>query len=108
MRFARVLTWLNLGGAAVSLVYLVVLLAATPPLYPCENDSGSTPANAGGSAAFCLLYGIVSFLISIGLAIGVSSEAKPWARRALLTALLLALVAGGAVFADAARWTCWE
>jgi hypothetical protein len=108
MRVARFLTWTNLAGAGVALVSLVMLLAASPPRFLCESDSDSAPWDAGGIAGFCLLYGIVSFLVSIGLALGVPGEGRTWARRALFSALLVAIVAGGAFFADLARWTCWE
>jgi hypothetical protein len=35
------------------------------------------------------------------------SADRPWVKRAIGAAVLAALVAGGAVFADLARWTCW-
>ena len=108
MSVARFLTWTNLAGAGLALVSLVVLLAASPPRFLCGNESASTPGSMGGVAGCCLLYGVASFLVSIGLALGVPGEGRSWARRALFTALLVAIVAGGALFADFARWTCWE
>ena len=108
MSVARFLTWTNLAGTAVALIALVILLASSPPRFICGSDSDPQPASMGSAAELCLLFGIASFLVSIGLAIGVPNEGRTWARRALLTALLLAIVAGGAFFTDLARWTCWE
>jgi hypothetical protein len=98
----------TLGMATIS---LVLLLAATPP-FECGEDYASppTPVHSGGVALASLAAGAVGLLVAMGLMIGLprtDTEQRRWGRDALATAFLVLLVAGGAVFADAARWTCW-
>jgi hypothetical protein len=98
------------AAGVLSLVSLCLLLAATPP-YECGEDYASppTPLHSGGIALGCLVYAIVGLLIGIGLRLGIGGAApgSRWANRAITAATLTLLVAGGAVFADAGRWTCW-
>ena len=106
----KLLTWLHAALAIVASLSLTIMLAASPP-YQCGDDyeSPPTPAHAGGLAILALVVAIVTTLVAIGLRIGVSkqADARVWATRAVSIGLVCVLVAGGATFADLARWTCW-
>jgi hypothetical protein len=109
MKTARFLTWASGAVTGISLVCLVLLLAYRPAS-ECVNsdyDSPTSPVHSGGIAFACLLYGIVATLVGAGLSIGLPAGSRRLGGRAVGMSVLVLLVAGGAVFADAARWTCW-
>jgi hypothetical protein len=107
---AKVLTQLEALALLLSAISLVLLLAATPP-FECGRDyeSPATPLHSGGLALVCLIGSVIGLLVGIGLKLGLprGTGDQSWATRGLLLATVVLLVAGGAVFADAARWTCW-
>jgi hypothetical protein len=109
MKAARFLSWASGAAAGASLVCLVLLLAYTPAS-ECLNsdyDSPVSPLHSGGIAFGCLLYSVVAVLVGTGLLFGLPPEHRSRAGRAIGLAVLALVAAGGAVFADAARWTCW-
>ncbi|MEP6812691.1 MAG: hypothetical protein ABI990_06865 [Actinomycetota bacterium] len=107
---AKILAAFELTAAVVSGVALILLLAGTPP-FECGTDyaSPTTPLRSGGWAVTCFVAAVIGLLVAIGMALAAprGSDGRIWARRAIGAALVATLVAGGAVFADLARWTCW-
>ena len=108
---AKVLTQLEALALLLSAFSLTALIAATPP-FECGRDyqSPPTPLHSGAIAIICLVGSVVGLLVGIGLKLGLprGTTDQSWATRGLLLATAVLLVAGGAVFADVARWTCWE
>jgi hypothetical protein len=109
-RPANILTAIELAAGVVSAFALTLMLAATPP-FECGDDyaSPTTPLRSGGIAALCLAVALIGLLVGVGIALATprGSVDRPWVKRAIGAAVLAALLAGGAVFADLARWTCW-
>jgi hypothetical protein len=107
---ARVLTAIELAAAFLSGIALILLLAATPP-FECGDDyaSPTTPLRSGTVAGSCLAVAVIGLLVAAGIGLATPRDAadRPWVKRAIGAAVLAALFAGGAVFADLARWTCW-
>jgi hypothetical protein len=109
MKAARLITWASGAAAGISLVCLVLLLAYTPASQ-CLNsdyDSPTSPIHSGGIAFACLVYSLVAALVGTGLSFGLPAGRRRLGGRAVAVSLLAFAVAGAAVFADAARWTCW-
>jgi hypothetical protein len=107
---AKILTAVELATAALAALALTLMLAATPP-FECGDDyaSPTTPIQSGGIAAVCLAVALIGLLVGVGVALATprGSADRPWVKRGIGAAVLAALLAGGAVFADLARWTCW-
>ncbi len=107
---AKILTAVELAAAGLSGIALVLMLAATPP-FECGSDyaSPATPLRSGTVAGSCLGVAVIGLLVAIGVALGTTRDSadRPWVNRAIGAAVLAMLLAGGAVFADLARWTCW-
>jgi hypothetical protein len=96
------------GG--VALLALVLLLAFTPP-FECGNDyaSPATPIHSAGIALTCFVVAFLGVILATGMRLVLrrESDRRTWANRALGTSFAAAVVAGGALFAVLARWTCW-
>jgi hypothetical protein len=106
----KALVILNTAVLFVASLAMLLLLLPTPP-YECGVDYASppTPAHSGGAALGAFFWGIAGALVAIGLRIGVrrNAEERPWATRAIWTALAIVVVAGVGLAAVVARWTCW-
>jgi hypothetical protein len=107
---AKALAAVETSALVLSGISLLLLLAVTPPS-ECGTDyaSPTTPLHSGGVALGCFFAAIVGVFVAIGMLLGLppDGESRRWARRALTAGLVTVVVAGGAIFADAARWTCW-
>jgi uncharacterized membrane protein YeiB len=109
VKAARFLTWTSVAAACISLVCLVLLLAYKPAA-ECLNsdyDSPTSPLHSGGVAFACLVYSVVATLVGAGVTFGLPSGIRRAGGRAVAVSVVALVVAGAAVFADAARWTCW-
>lgn len=71
-----------------------------------EPDDAASERRLGGAS---LGVAIIGLFVGIGMTLAAprDSESRLWGKRAIGAAFLATLLAGGAVFADLARWTCW-
>lgn len=109
MKVARFLTWTSCAAVGIAVLCLVLLLVYTPAAecLSSDYDSPTSPLHSGGVAFACLLYSVAASLVATGVSFGLPAGSRRPGGRAVATSLLALVVAGGAVFADAARWTCW-
>jgi hypothetical protein len=107
---AKVLAAAEAAALGLSGLSLLLLLVVTPP-FECGTDyaSPTTPLHSGGIALGCFLAALAGVLVSIGMLLSLPRDgaSRRWAAHALTAGLITLVVAGGALFADAARWTCW-
>ncbi len=107
---AQVLTAIELAAAGLSGIALILMLAATPP-FECGDNyaSPATPLRSGTVAGACLAVAVIGLLVGAGIGFATPRDAadRPWVKHAIGAAVLALLLAGGAVFTDMARWTCW-
>jgi hypothetical protein len=107
---AKVLVLLNAGVLFIASVSMLLLLLASPP-YECGVDYASppTPAHSGAAALGSFLWGVAVLLVASGLRIGGrrNDRERPWATRAIWTAVAIVLVGGVGLGAVVTHWTCW-